>query len=182
MNVNVAMIFIVSLIIITIVGGTFFQYRKHKSNLDSHLNSLKFSPQKVRFTFAIFFYYLLGFILFAPIYWILIGKDDFLFYYLCLFLLTFFSRTISEYPYFTLVIDDNKISGAKLLGGWRREEITLSEINQDKVLQQNPGSFFGITILYSIQGRKILTLGLDKGQVTKIMEFAKGSILNQDRS
>lgn len=46
MNVNIAMIVIFLLITIIIFGGTFFQYRKHKSNLDSHLNSLNFFHKK----------------------------------------------------------------------------------------------------------------------------------------
>jgi hypothetical protein len=182
MNINIAMIVIFLLIIIIIVGGTFFQYRKHKSNLDSHLNSLKFFPQKTRFTIAIFFYYLFGFILFSPIYWIIMRQGGFPFYYSFFFLLIFLPSTISEYPCFTLSIDDKKMRGARLLGGWSREEIFLSEINQDKVLQKNLVGFLGITIFYSTQGKKILTLGLDNGQITKILELAKSSVLNQDRS
>lgn len=64
-------------------------------------------------------------------------QGGFPFYYLFFFLLIFLTRTISEYPCFTLSIDDKKMRGARLLGGWSREEIFLSEINQDKVLQKN---------------------------------------------
>jgi hypothetical protein len=133
----------------------------------------KIYPSKIRFFFAYFIWLcsiLLPFILVLSL--ISQKRPDYsgLWYVLPIFLI----GPIISYPYYTLSIDHEKISGGTLWGWlWRIEEIKLSEISREKTASQTLGKLIGITVIYSMQGKKILTLGLNDSQISKILESSK---------
>ncbi len=147
-------------------------YKKNRSNLDAHINARKVYPQKIRFAFAWIIYSLLNCLPFIPIFWLLERNHPA--YPLVGLLLVYVSMTFSVYPYYTLSRDDEKITGATLWSlMWRREEIKLSEIDQEGIWRRNFGNLLGITILFSTQGKKILTLGLSRLQILEVLESEK---------
>jgi hypothetical protein len=99
------------------------------------------------------------------------APDEFTFWSLPV--LTLFLCLIT-YPYYTLSTDGIIISGATRWGWfWRREEIRLTDIDAEKVMEQTLGRSLGIVIIYSTQGKKILTLGLSDSQISGILESAR---------
>jgi hypothetical protein len=151
----------------------FSLHKKNKTNLNARINSAKIYPYRLKYAFALMIYYLCQFSTFVPILWLL---KTLTFSFVWLFPLLYLFMLIPAYPYYTLSVDSEKISGATLWGWlWRREEINLSEIHKEKVLRQNFGKLLGITIFYSIHGKKILTLGLDNLQISKILNLVKNS-------
>jgi hypothetical protein len=141
------------------------------------MNSLqaaeKIRPSIIRYLFAFFAWCCL---ILAPFILVILlipnKRTDFSGFWF--FLAFFLFEAVVLYPYHTLSIDGEKISGATLWGWlWRREEIRLSEISRERIMKQNLGRLAGITILYSKQGEKILTLGLSDSQISRIMELSK---------
>ena len=79
----------------------------------------------------------------------------------------------SSYPYYTLIIGNQKIIGATLSGwGWRRNEISFNEIDKEKVLKQKIGKSLGLVTLYSTKGAKIKIIGLDNKEISEILKLS----------
>ncbi len=145
-------------------------YIRNKANLNAHIDSVKIFPNKVKFVFSFLIVNLCFFVPSIPLFWLMESRNP-TYFYLWLFPLLFLFMSVPAYPYFTLSTDQKCVTGPTLWGWrWRREAMKFSEINQDKVLHQNLGKFFGITILYSKEGKKILTLGLEYFQISEILE------------
>lgn len=147
-------------------------YKKNKSKVDAHVNAQKIYPQKTRFVFAWIIYSLLFCLPVIPIFWLL-EHDNPVLPAIGLYLVFLFSL-FSVYPYYTLTKDEEKITGATLWSWmWRREEIKFSEIDSDKIQHRNFGRLLSITVLFSKQGKKILTLGLSRSQISEILKSAQ---------
>lgn len=81
--------------------------------------------------------------------------------------------TIEAYPYYTIILGKSSLSGPTFWNWkWRREEIALSEIDKEKTLNRNFGRKLGFMIFYSLDGKKILSLGLDNSQINQILALA----------
>ena len=157
---------------------TYLNYKKAKKNLDNYTSANKIYPNKFRFAVALLLYVLFLFTLYSPIFWLMetkLMKHEKPLVFLLAIPAFYLLEIIPSYPYYAVSVDNKKISGAPLWGRWerRREEIELSEINQDKIVQNNFWKFLGITILYSKQGKKILTLGLNDIQLLNILESVR---------
>ncbi|MFT3894143.1 MAG: hypothetical protein QM730_21130 [Anaerolineales bacterium] len=130
-------------------------------------------PNKIRFMFSFFMYCLLFLIPMAAVLSFFTGKALDLGSYIPVFLIYLFSSYVS-YPFYSLTKDQEIISGATVWGNRNhREQIKLSDIDYEKTFRQKLGKILGIYVIYSKQGKKILTLGLNDLQISIILEFAK---------
>ncbi|MBN1305073.1 MAG: hypothetical protein JXA13_11620 [Anaerolineales bacterium] len=74
-------------------------------------------------------------------------------------------------PTFTLSYDGTYI---ERLGFWNRadtKKIALNRLDKGRIRNQNPGKGMGIVFLYSLEGEKLLTLGLDENQLSQLFAF-----------
>ena len=164
------------IIVVGVAINVFIFHRIHVKNttaLDIYSNALKIQPNKGRFFVSWLIFYTATSIPPYLVLWLL-SEDKVLVYVLLgIFPIMLASIFYLEYPYYTVLLIDSKMNGASLWGWmWRRSEISLNEIDKEKVLQQNLFRILGITMFKSASGEKILTLGLDDLQIKQIIEHA----------
>jgi hypothetical protein len=129
-------------------------------------------PNRIRFTFSFFIYFLLALIPALSAVWFIRGEppDNTIFWGIAIGILV---ASLILYPYYAVSKDGENIRGATLWGWlWRREQIRLRDVYLPKIWRQALGKLFGIVIIHSIQGKKILTLGLSETQLAHILESA----------
>jgi hypothetical protein len=170
----------VLLIIVLYIVVTVFLYKRNKSNLKVHANAIKIQPAKMRFVFSWVTYLIC---LVAPILLVLwifpfsqARRMDLQSLVLLPLLMLLF--VVAAYPYYTIITYEGKLNGPTLWGWlWRREEIAISEIDKERTLHRNIGRKLGILIFYSLDGKKILSLGLDDSQVDQILALVSEASL-----
>ncbi len=148
-------------------------YKKIVSALVVDEKAMKIHPKRIRFIVS---YFIFSATTAIPVYlvaWFLPFDKEFFYSMLFLFPILFIFLFFLAYPYYTVIILDSKINGATLWGWmWKRTEISVNEIDREKVLQRNFLRSLGITMFKSADGTKILTLGLDDSQIKQIVEYA----------
>jgi hypothetical protein len=148
----------------------YFIYRNNKINLGIHKNANYFRPGIIRFIFSWYIYSLWFFIPVSLII-LFIGKDSVIEFLIILFILYLLSA-FPVYPYYTVIVDENKLIGPSLWSWrWNHIEINSADVNKVKVFSNNIGKIFGISIIYSKDGNKVLTLGLDNSQISQILDI-----------
>jgi hypothetical protein len=146
----------------------YFIYRRNVDRLNVYKTPITFRPRKVNFAFSWFIYCLIVSIPFVLILWLIERKFPITYIWVMPILMAFLAP--AAYPYYTIGISSGKLNGATQWGWmWRRTEINLNEIDKDKVLRQKLGRRFGVTVIHSTAGIKILTIGLDDTQISRIL-------------
>lgn len=168
---------IVGLIIVAgIAIDVFIFYRTYKKivnalNVDE--GALKIQPRKSRFIISWFVFYTATAIPAYLVVWFLPLDKELFYILLALFPILLVSLFFLAYPYYTVIILNSTINGATLWGWmWKRTEISINDVDKEKVLQRNLWRNLGITVIKSTNGTKILTLGLDDSQTKHIFEYA----------
>lgn len=148
-------------------------YRKNVNVLNVDEGALKIQPQKSRFIISWLVFYTATAIPVFWVVWFLPFDNEFFYSLLFLFPILLVFNFFLAYPYYTVIILDSKINGATLWGWmWKRTEISINDVDKEKVLQRNLWRSLGITVMKSASGTKILTLGLDDSQIKQIFEYA----------
>ncbi len=152
----------------------YFIYRRNQKRLNDITTSQVVKPGKGRFAFSWFVYTLAGYIPAVLIIWLV--EKEFPYVFACLMPPLLLSFAFPVYPYYNIAILSNKINGATQWGWlWKRAEIIFHEMDKEKTLRQNLGKTLGITVIHSISGVKILTLGLDNKQLLGILDLSNKS-------
>ena len=149
------------------------RYKKRRAEVNSYVNSIKFQSSKLRYVFSVFFYWVISSIPGLFLFWIILTAQDSPIGLLGLIPLFLIASMPSAYPYYTILIHENKLNGPTFWGWmWRREEIAVKELDTAKTLNNNIGKKIGVLIFYSMGGKKILSLGLNDAQVRQILDLA----------
>jgi hypothetical protein len=149
------------------------QYQKNKAALASHQNAVIVSPSRLKFLFSWFAYFLFFFIPTSLFFWVIESEHQMFWVYLFVMPLGWLINAIPAYPFYTLSIYDNKLEGARLWGlSWQRTEMDFSKIDKEKTLRQNFLQKLGIILFHSINGKKILTFGLDDLQMSQVFKIS----------
>ena len=154
-------------LIVFFVIVNYFVYRRNVKRLNASIDSKLVKPNKGRFVFSWFIYSLIGYIPAVLFVWLIEQEFPLTFAWLMPVLLLSF--TLSAYPYYIVAVSSAKINGATRWGWlWKRTEIRFDEIDKEKFSRQHLGKKLGITVIHSINGIKILTLGLSDQQLSEI--------------
>ncbi len=166
------------LIILGFASSLFLVYyaqKKSNSALAPYYKMKQVKPSKVKYGIASFVYAVPYSILSIVLALLLTKEIVFAFASALITPLYLLTLALATYPYYIVAIYNGKVNGATLSGWkWRRAEININEIDKSKILQPGFGKLFGITVIHSISGAKILTVGLDNMQLAEILEFGKG--------
>ncbi len=170
------MIFSVAILIAVIGAAIIFLSDRAKSikvQLNTSVDVRKISPKLINFLFS-WYVYMLFFLL--PLFivdWLLMGNADAIVIGLFVGVVLTGLLTIQAYPYYTILLGKESLSGPTFWNWkWRREEIPLGEIDKEKTLQRNIGRKLGIVVFYAFDGKKILSLGLNEIQINQILTLA----------
>jgi hypothetical protein len=145
----------------------YFIYRRNVKRLHASIDSQLVKPEKVRFVFSWLIFSLIAYIPAVLILWLIEKEFPFIFAWLMPLLLL--SIAPAAYPYYIVAVSNDKINGATRWGWlWKRNEIRLDEIDEEKLSHQHLGKKLGITVIHSTGGIKILTLGLSGQQLSEI--------------
>ena len=176
MKSTILSLFMIVLIIAMPLSMSYVIYQRNKLNLNIYKGSRQIRPNKTRYIFSWFIYSLFACLtaiaLYVPLAWLIYKRISIELMWMApsVWLAMLLFLTPSMYPYFTIAIFNNVISGATLWGG-KRTEINLAEIDKNKILRQKIGRIFGVTVIYSTGKVKILSLGLDDIQLSEILEL-----------
>lgn len=152
------------------------RYRKRKAEVDGYINAINIQPTKLRFAFSSFSWGMIISIPWLLMFWIYLNVNDLWIGLLGLMPLLLISSMPSAYPYYTILIYENKLNGPTLWGWmWKRLDLDLVWLDKEKTLKRNPGWRLGIVIFYTRGGEKMLTLGLDDAQINQILAFTPES-------
>ena len=154
-----------------------YRYQKIQEQLVVPAGAIKIHPGKIRFLFSWYVYLFCILIPMLLVLWWWIGELDVILFVLCFEMVFWLLITFMAYPYYTIIINENMVSGPTLWNWlWRRETIDLSQLDREKILHRNIGRKLGLLIFYSLDGKKILSLGLDGAQMRQILEHPSGAL------
>ena len=154
--------------IIFFVAVMFFIYQRNVKRLNSVTGSQMIKPSKVRFVLSSFAYAFIFYTLAVLFLWFY--EKEFPYAYAWLMPLLILFMTPVAYPYHIVAVSRDKINGATWWGWlWKRTEIRLDEIDKEKLSRQHLGRKFGVIVIHSTKGTKILTLGLSEQQLSEII-------------
>ncbi|MBL8050800.1 MAG: hypothetical protein JNM46_06220 [Anaerolineales bacterium] len=160
---------IVAGIIGIFVSGIYSIYQRNLKKLNTSIESQIVKPSKIRFVLS---WIVFSLILLSPgilTIW-LIGKE-FPFNFTWILLLISLSLAPAAYPYYNIVVSNNRINGATKWGlAWERVEIKFEDIDIARLSRPQLGKIFGITVIHS-KGSEILTLGLSNQQLAEIVNL-----------
>lgn len=162
---------ILLIVTIAIFGvAVYLLYRKNKSALLTHENAVIVAPSKLRFLRSWYIYFLAGLILIPLLLWKINAPGDVFWVSSLLLPILWLFSAISTHPYYPLSIYDNKLAGATVGGlGWKRTEISFSDIDKGRINRHSLLSKLGIVLFHSMNGETILALGLDESQVSQVL-------------
>jgi hypothetical protein len=164
------------IVIVVIIWVNIFRYLKARVSAPSNTGIIR--PKKINFLFSWYVYFYCFFIPLLLLFWFIRPEMDLLLF-LVIFEHVFWALIIIvAYPYYTLVLEKNELKGPTLWGWlWRHEKIAFVQIDKEKTLKRNFGRKLGFVVFYSLDGRKILSLGLDNSQVNQILALASETSL-----
>jgi hypothetical protein len=158
-------------VIVVCVITSYGIYRRNVERLKACADSKIVRPGKVRYVLAFFVYTLISYIPAVLLIWLIEKESSLVFALITLVFLLSFSP--ASYPYYTLSVSSEKVNGATMWGWlWKRTEIRLDEIDKEKLSSQWLGKKLGIMVIHSTSGTKILTLGLNDGQLLVVTGLA----------
>ncbi len=149
----------------------YYTHKKSSSAFEPYYKMKQVKPNKIRYGIASFVY-ALPFSVLSVVLISLITKESLLVFVSVLITpLYLLALALAAYPYYIVATYNGKVNGATLSGWrWRRAEVNINEIDKGKTLRQGFGRLFGIIVVRSIRGEKILTVGLDDIQLAEILE------------
>lgn len=158
--------------IIFFVAVNYYIYRRNIKRLNAAKDSQMIRPSKFRFVLSWFAYGFIFYILAVLFLWLY--EKELSYIYMWLMPLMFLITAPAAYPYYIVAASSDKVNGATRWGWlWKRTEIRLDEIDKEKLSRQRFGKKLGVTVIYSTNGTKILTLGLSEQQLSEIVMLAK---------